>query len=65
VNEDRSTYRQLRQLIDGRGRPAARAIEDAARGVSAAEQAIRQNAAMIRAKPGETGQRPGHRPRPQ
>ena len=58
MNDDRITYTQLAQLTDGRDRPAARAIENAARGVNAAEQAIRQNAAMIRAKLGETGQRP-------
>jgi hypothetical protein len=57
VSEDRITYRQLRQLIDGRDRPAAHAIENAARGVNAAEHAIRQNAAMIRDKLGEIEQR--------
>ena len=31
VNDDRITYRQLGQLIDGRDRPAAHAIENAAR----------------------------------
>jgi hypothetical protein len=60
VNQDRITCRQPGQLIDGRDRPAAHAIENAARGVNAAGQAIRQTAVMIRAKPGETGQRPGH-----
>ena len=60
VNDDRITYRQLGQLIDGRDRPAAHAIENAARGVNAAEQAIRQNAAMIRAKLGEIEQRLDH-----
>ncbi len=60
MNDDRITYRQLGQLIDGRDRPAAHAIENAARGANAAEQAIRQNAAMIRAKLGEIQQRPGH-----
>ena len=60
MNDDRITYRQLGQLIDGRDRPAAHAIENAAPGVNAAEQAIRQTAAMIRAKLGETGQRRGH-----
>lgn len=57
VNDDRITYTQLRQLTDGRDRPAARAVENAARGVNATEQAIRQNAAMIRAKLGEIEQR--------
>ena len=60
VNDDRITYRQLGQLIDGRDRPAAHAIENAARGVNAAEQAIRQTAAMIRAKLGEIEQRLDH-----
>jgi len=60
VTEDRITYRQLGRLIDGRDRPAARAIENAARGVNAAEQAIRQYAAMIRGKLGEIGQRLDH-----
>jgi hypothetical protein len=60
VNDDRITCRQLGQLIDGRDRPAAHAIENAARGVNAAEQAIRQNAAMIRAKLGEIEQRLDH-----
>jgi hypothetical protein len=60
VNDDRITYTQLGQLTDGRDRPAARAVENAARGVNAAEQAIRQNAAMIRAKLGEIEQRLDH-----
>ena len=60
MNQDRITYDQLRKLIDGRDRPAAHAIKNAARGVNAAEQAIRQIAAMIRAKLGETGQRLDH-----
>ena len=60
VNDDRITYTRLRQLTDGRDRPAARAVENAARGVNAAEQAIRQNAAMIRAKLGEIEQRLDH-----
>jgi hypothetical protein len=54
VNQDRITYRQLGQLIDGRDRPAAHAIENAVRGVNAAEHAIRQTAAMIRSKLDET-----------
>ena len=56
MNDDRITYRQLGQLIDGRDRPAAHAIENAARGVNAAEHAIRQTAAMIRSKLDETVQ---------
>jgi hypothetical protein len=60
VNDDRITSRQLGQLTDGRDRPAAHAIENAARGLNAAEQAIRHTAAMIRANLGETGQRLDH-----
>ena len=60
MNDDRITYRQLGQLIDGRDRPAAHAIENAARGLNAAEQTIRQTAAMIRAKLGEIEQRLDH-----
>ncbi len=63
MNDERITYRQLGQLIDGRAvehRPAAHAIEKAARGVNAAESTIRQNAAMIRAKLGEIEQRLDH-----
>jgi hypothetical protein len=63
VNADRIPYRQLRQLrqlIDGRDRPAAHAVENAVRGVNTTEQAIRQNAAMIRAKLGEIEQRLDH-----
>lgn len=50
MNKDRITYTQLTRLTDGRDRPAACAIENAARGVNAAEHAIRQSAAMIRSK---------------
>ena len=50
MNDDRITCRQLSRLTDGRDRPAAHAIENAARGVNAAESTIRQTAAMIRAK---------------
>jgi multidrug resistance efflux pump len=57
VNDDRIPYRQLRQLTDGRDRPAAHAVENAARGVNTTEQAIRQTAAMIRAKLAEIEQR--------
>ena len=60
MNEDRITYRQLSQLTDGRDRPAAHAIENAARGVNAAESTIRQTAAMIRAKLGHIEQRLDH-----
>jgi hypothetical protein len=60
VNEYRISYKQLSQLIDGRERPAAHAVDSAARGVNATEQAIRQTAAMIRAKLGEIEQRLDH-----
>jgi multidrug resistance efflux pump len=60
VNDDRIPYRQLRQLTDGRDRPAAHAVENAARGVNTTEQAIRQTAAMIRAKLAEIEQRLDH-----
>ena len=50
MNEDRITYGQLSQLTDGRDRPAAHAIDNAARGVNATERTIRQITAMIRAK---------------
>jgi len=60
VNDDRITYDQLSQLIDGRDRPAAHAIENAARGVNATEHAIRQNAAMIRATLDQIEQRLDH-----
>ena len=50
MNDDRITYRQLSRLTDGRDRPAAHAIENAARGLNAAESTIRQTAATIRAK---------------
>ena len=54
MNDDRIPYRQL---TDGRDRLAAHAVENAARGVNVTEQAIRRNAAMIRAKLGEIEQR--------
>jgi len=60
VNEDRITYDQLSQLIDGRDRPAAHATGTAARGVNAAERTIREIAGMIRAKLTEIGQRLDH-----
>lgn len=60
MNDDRITCTQLGQLIDGRDRPAAHAIENAARGINAAEQAIRHNAAMIRAKLDAIEQRLDH-----
>jgi flagellar biosynthesis chaperone FliJ len=60
VNDDRITYDQLRQLIDGRDRPAAHAIDNAARGVNATERTIRQLTEMIRARLDQIEQRLGH-----
>ena len=57
MNDDRITYAQLSHLIDSRDKPAAHAVENAVRGVNAAEHAIRQTAAMIRSKLDETVQR--------
>ena len=54
---DRISYAQLSQLIDGRDRPAAHAIENAMRGVSIAERTIRQAAVRIRSTLDETVQR--------
>jgi hypothetical protein len=54
VNDDRITYRQLAQLIDGRDARTAHAIENAVRGVNAAETTIRQTATMITSKLAET-----------
>ena len=59
-DDDRITHRQLGRLTDGRDQPAAHAIENAARGLNAAESAIRQTAAMIRAKLAEIDQRLDH-----
>ena len=60
MNDDRITYDQLSQLIDGRDRPAAHAIDNAARGVNATERTIREITAMIRAKLTEIEQRLDH-----
>jgi hypothetical protein len=60
VNDDRIPYGQLSRLTAGRDRPAAHAIDTAARGVNAAEHAIRQTAAMIRAKLDQIEQRLDH-----
>ena len=60
MNDDRITYRQLSQLIDGRDRPAAHAIDNAARGINATERTIREITAMIRAKLTEIEQRLDH-----
>jgi hypothetical protein len=60
VNEDRITYAQLARLTDGRDRPAAHAIDNAARGVNATERTIRQATAMIRAKLDQIEQRLDH-----
>ena len=54
MNDDRITYDQLSQLTDGRDRPSAHAIDNAARGVNATERTIRQISGMIRAKLTET-----------
>ena len=50
MNDDRITYQQLSQLTGSRDKRAAHAVENAVRGVSAAERTIRQTAAMIRLK---------------
>jgi len=60
VNQDRITYDQLRKLIDGRDRPAAHAIDNAARGVNATERTIRQLTEMIRTRLDQIEQRLGH-----
>ena len=60
MNDDRISYDQLSQLTGGRDRPAAHAIDNAARGVNATEHAVRQITGMIRAKPGQIEQRLGH-----
>ena len=57
MNDDRITYGRLGQLTDSRDRPAARAIDNAARGVNATERTIRQLTGMIRAKLTEIEQR--------
>ena len=57
MNDYRITYDQLSQLTDSRHRPAARAIDNAARGVNATERTIRQLTRMIRAKLTEIEQR--------
>ena len=59
MNADRITYAQLSQLIDARDndKRAAHAVENAVRGVNAAEHAIRKTAAMIRSKLDETVER--------
>ena len=60
MNDDRIPYGQLSRLTDGRDRPAAHAIDTAARGVNATEHAIRQTATMIRAKLDQIEQRLDH-----
>jgi hypothetical protein len=57
VNDARITSQQLSQLIDSRDTRAAHAVENAVRGVNAAESTIRQTAAMIRSKLEETVRR--------
>ena len=60
MNQDRITYDQLSQLIDGRDRPAAHAIDNAARGVNATERTIRELTGMIRARLDQIEQRLDH-----
>jgi hypothetical protein len=60
VNDDRIPYDQLSQLIDGRDRPVAHAIDSAAREVNGTERTIRQAIVMIRAKLTEIEQRLDH-----
>ena len=60
MNDDRIPCDQLSQLIDGRDRPAAHAIDNAARGINATERTIREITAMIRAKLTEIEQRLDH-----
>ena len=60
MNDDRIPYDQLSQLIDGRDRPAAHAIDNAARGVNATERTIRQLTEMIRTRLDQIEQRLGH-----
>jgi flagellar biosynthesis chaperone FliJ len=60
VNDDRIPYDQLSKLTGGRGRPAAHAIDNAARGVNATERTIRQITGMIRAKLDQIEQRLDH-----
>jgi hypothetical protein len=57
---DRIPYHQLSQLTGGRDRPAAHAIDNAARGVNATEHAIRQLTGMIRAQLTDIEQRLDH-----
>ena len=57
MRDDRIPYDQLSQLTGGRGRPAAHAIDNAARGVNATERTIREISGMIRAKLTEIEQR--------
>ena len=60
MNDDRIPYHQLSRLTHGRDRPAAHAIDNAARGVNTTEQAIRQLTRMIRAKLDQIEQRLDH-----
>ncbi len=60
MNDDRIPYDQLSQLTGGRDRPAAHAIDNAARGVNATEHTIRQITGMIRAKLDQIEQRLDH-----
>jgi hypothetical protein len=60
VTANRITYDQLSQLTDSRDRPAAHAIDTAARGVNATERTIREITKMIRAKLTDIEQRLDH-----
>jgi hypothetical protein len=57
---NRISWTQLGTLIDGRDRPAARAIEEAVQGVNTTEQTIRATTAMIRARLTEIDQNLDH-----
>jgi hypothetical protein len=59
VNADRITYAQLSRLTGTRDKRTARTVENAVRGINAAQHAIRRAAAMIRSKLAETVQRLG------
>jgi hypothetical protein len=57
VNDDRITSQQLSQLTGSRDTRAVHAVDNAVRGVNAAESTIRQTAGMIRSKLEETVRR--------
>ena len=60
MNDDRISHDQLSRLTDSRDRPAAHAIDNAARGVNATERTIRQLTEMIRTRLDQIEQRLGH-----